>query len=164
MIIEESEIKIVKLIVKGLERLDPIRIYLEDFDTGQGQIIIQCYDKVWSSYWGGMGKADIASFVCGCDNHYLAKNIAPNIKSDVIDCDAINSRIKKAGLALSDDLRQDSDEWNEAILSENYETMEEIFGCDDWYHDLPMMDKNEYTYLCRILTEVKKALKEKFDL
>lgn len=52
-------------------RLDPIRVTLHDVSPGHGRIIIECYGKAWSSYWGGMGDLSIKDFFCSCGSDYL---------------------------------------------------------------------------------------------
>lgn len=59
----------------NLPRLDPIRVYLEDYDPGKGRITISCYDAAWVGYWGGMGGKTIAQFFTSCDAGYLAGNL-----------------------------------------------------------------------------------------
>lgn len=56
-------------------RLDPIRIYLEDYEPGRGRITISCYDAAWVGYWGAMGGRTIAQFFISCDAEYLAGNL-----------------------------------------------------------------------------------------
>lgn len=74
MIVRHSMVK--RLEITEVPRLDPIRIYLEDYDPGRGRITISCYDAAWVGYWGGMGGRSIAEFFVDCDAEYLAGNLS----------------------------------------------------------------------------------------
>lgn len=162
MKIEESNVR--KLNISGIKHLDPISVFLEDFEPSKGKITISCYNKSWHSYWGGMGDRGISEFFLYCDNGYLAKNLS-SIKSKITDYDAIGEKIKNY---YGDDIEYDlnevleyigtDDEWH-SWVSNNYETMREVFG-EDWYYDIPTKDNPEYNYLCRIINTVKDALNE----
>lgn len=72
--------EIVKSTVRRIEifnlpRLDPIRVYLEDYDPGKGRITISCYDAAWVGYWGAMGGRTIAEFFIDGHAEYLAGNM-----------------------------------------------------------------------------------------
>lgn len=45
---------VTKLQITGVDRLDPISIYLGDFAPCKGKITVSCYDKTWHAYWDGM--------------------------------------------------------------------------------------------------------------
>jgi hypothetical protein len=55
--------------------LDPINVVLQDFGPGNGRIIIECYGKVWTKYWGAMGSQRIAEFFCTTDAGYLVSKL-----------------------------------------------------------------------------------------
>lgn len=63
--------------IEGAPALDPILVITQEWDPGQGRIIIECYGQAWSAYWGAMGSQDLASFVAGADVAYLAERLAP---------------------------------------------------------------------------------------
>ena len=84
--IEYPEVRCIRLV--GCKALDPVTIYLEDFEPGKGMITMFCYGKAWTRYWGGMGNSNIADFFCGCDEHYIAKNLS-EIDSETYDIDAL---------------------------------------------------------------------------
>ena len=138
--------KTTKITLSDIDALDPVTVILDDIAEGQGKIIIECYCKSWSSYWGAMGEqTNVAQFVCGCDEHYLAKNLS-NISSTVNDFDKINKEAEKRDLSTMD----------ESYLV--YSTLEEIYG-PEWFRDLPQKPNHEYVYLCRIINAVKDGLK-----
>lgn len=146
--IEKQQVRTIRL--RECKALDPITIYLEDFDEGQGMITIVCYGKAWSSYWGGMSDRNIAEFFCSCDEHYIAKNLS-DIDSEVYDIDTLQRQAAERGIDCYRD-----DPWND------YEFMNEMYGGDmyDWYDSLPKMTNPDYRYLCRIILAVQEGLKE----
>lgn len=64
-----------RLEITELPRLDPIRVYIEDYVPGKGRITISCYDAAWVGYWGAMGGKTIAEFFISCGAEYLAGNM-----------------------------------------------------------------------------------------
>lgn len=67
------------LVIDGMgeppHRLDPIRVITENFQPGQGRIIIVCWDAAWVGYWGAMSGKTVENFFIGCDAEYLADNL-----------------------------------------------------------------------------------------
>ncbi len=74
MKIEQSMTK--KLVLTNLERLDPVTVFIEDFEPGKGRITMCCYGQSWTSYWGGMSGDDIATFFCRAPDDYLVDNLS----------------------------------------------------------------------------------------
>lgn len=148
MKIKKSEVT--KLLLTEVEALDPISVFLEDFEPRQGKVTIECYGKSWSSYWGGMGDRTISEFFLSCDEHYIAKNLS-DIKSEIFDIDKIRKDAELKGVECSRD-----DPWND------YEFLAEMYGSDpyDWLNDLPKKSNPEYVYLCRIIKAVQTALQQ----
>lgn len=64
-----------KIEITDLERLDPIRVYLENYEPGKGRITIGCYDAAWVGYWGAMSGDTIEQFFTRCNSDYLANNL-----------------------------------------------------------------------------------------
>ena len=159
MKIEQSTVR--KINISEIDRLDPISIYLEDYEPRKGKITISCYDKSWHSYWGGMGDRTIDKFFLSCDNHYLSKNLS-NIKSNVNDYDALCEKIKeeKQDGYLHDEIESldDDCDWD-AWIRNNTDVMTEVFG-EEWWYDIPTKENHEYAYLCRIIDVVKNVLRE----
>jgi hypothetical protein len=73
MIVNQSTVT--RLEITELQKLDPIRVYIEDYEPGKGRITISCYDGAWVGYWGGMGKRTLSQFFTCCDAEYLAGNL-----------------------------------------------------------------------------------------
>ena len=137
MQIAQSNVR--KITITEMKGLDPISIYLEDFEPRKGKIIISCWDKSWHSYWGGMGDRTISEFFLSCDNHYIAKNLS-SISSSINDYEVLGIKIKeltKDG-GENDDPEiyeqadsMETDEW-ECWLRSNSNIMTDLFG-DDWW-------------------------------
>ena len=64
------------LVFSGIKSLDPIRVVLEDFKPGEGRILIVCYTRAWTGYWGGMSGQTISQFFTSCNAGYLLGNLA----------------------------------------------------------------------------------------
>lgn len=64
------------LIIEDVPGLDPIRAVLENLRPGAGRIIIQCYDRAWTCYWGAMGAGTpIEKFFVQVDADYILGNM-----------------------------------------------------------------------------------------
>lgn len=68
------------LTLTDLKALDPIRVITEDYRPGAGRIIIQCFDRAWTGYWGAMGERSISEFFTACDAGYLLGNLKGSLK------------------------------------------------------------------------------------
>lgn len=54
MKVEQSQVT--KLVITGVERHDPIHVYLEDYgDNQNGRVTISEWGNSWSCFWGSMG-------------------------------------------------------------------------------------------------------------
>ena len=144
MKIEKSQCE--KLEISGIDGLDPITVFLEDFGPRKGQITIKCWNEVWSSYWGGMGDRNIAQFFCSCDHHYLAKNLS-DIPRNVTDFDGLPKHARKfiGKLRAERDISKDEAKkllkslldycgdphTGEEIYNDHQDILIDIYG-DDW--------------------------------
>lgn len=170
MKITESTVRQIEITeVKGL---DPIRVILSDLGPSQGRINIECWGKSWASYWGGMGNETIAEFFTTCDEHYLAKNLAQELESQIFDPDHLIDTLKRevikdrqeGGLSK----RTARNRWTlieELDLPETVdglwsisEAMFELLG-EEWWYRLPEKPNPDYQYLCRIIKTVQEALR-----
>lgn len=57
--------------ISDVEKLDPINVYWHEIGPYSGRIIVECYGKAWSSFWGAMSRP-LIDFVRGLDAGYLA--------------------------------------------------------------------------------------------
>lgn len=133
-------------VLSKLERLDPVTVYVTNYNLGQGKIVIECFGEAWAYYWGSMGDRTLQQFVLSADNAYLANKLVD--KTEQTDFDKIQEDAKKLG----SDICAASD----VELAMQAEEMVAVFG-DDWYMDLPTCSTSEYRYVCRILDAVKEA-------
>lgn len=163
-----------KVVISGVDGLDPITVFLEDFEPRKGQITIKIWNDVWSSFWGGMGDRTISQFFCSCDHHYLAKNLS-NISGSITDFDALpkDLRLHVGKLRSKKEVtKSEAKEMLESLLdfcgdpltgeqifNEHQDVLGRIYGCD-WWHSIPEKTNPEYTYLTRVIDTVKAALKE----
>lgn len=168
MKIEKSFVS--KLKISEVNGLDPITVFLEDFERGKGRITISCYDSSWNSYWGAMGDRNIKEFFLSCDNSYLIKNLS-SIQSNINDYETLEKKIKEHfkedyedGLSEIQTLYENIEElggedcsW-EYWLSGNHDVISEVFGCE-WWECIPTKTNPKYTYLSRIVDAVKEGLK-----
>ena len=166
-----TESKVRKIKIEEIDGLDPVSVYLEDFEPGKGKITISCYSQTWSSYWPAMG-GTISEFFRRANNDYLSENLGgPN--RYVVDEDKSKDWLKKELIQK----RRNEDVWN----YEAREMFEEIEGIEDpekwaaedgplskllfegewWNADFPKKENPDYTYLCRIIDTVKEVLKDR---
>ncbi|MEL7340052.1 MAG: hypothetical protein AAGM67_06160 [Bacteroidota bacterium] len=167
----------IKLRITEIESLDPITVFLEDYVAGKGKIVIECYGKSWSSYWGAMGGRTIAQFFCDCDEHYLISNLCGSLSSEEPDYDAFLPlarahilgcrRLNHIGSSLARAL-YDIEDWEEYAPEHSYDT----YKCPDHeskeefeYLDLgivtvPTRVPHQYAYMVRIVKAVQAALRE----
>ncbi|KOC21161.1 hypothetical protein GL58_10735 [Comamonas testosteroni] len=163
--------------ISEVPRLDPIRVTLDDIGPGQGRINIESYGKAWASYWGAMGKESIAQFFITCDNHYLIKNLAPELRGGKFCGHTLEKDARKKVLAqrqkrllTNDEARDLYERAGDLHLCETLnecwhadtELLQELYGQDEWWYpvgDAASIDNPEYLGLARICDAVREALK-----
>ena len=159
--------RVTKYKIYDIKRLDPITVFLEDFEKRKGKITIECYGKSWSSYWGGMGDRDIRQFFCSCDNGYLINSLSPGLGRTVTDEDALTSHSKKHIIAMRKGDKIDEDEarelWDEVdntlgLTTDDHRLLQKVFG-DEWWYCMPEKPNDDYEYLGRIVDAVREGLK-----
>jgi len=129
-------------VVVNNPELDPITVFLEDFELSKGKITITCFGKAWTAYWGGMSGKTVAEFFCSCDVHYLAGNLS-DIDSEITDFHEISKVI--------------DEEVDQNTLMLYSEKLSIAYG-DEWWRDLPEITNHEYTYLCKIIKAVQNGI------
>lgn len=55
--------------------LDPINVFVQDYELGRGRIVVTCYGQAWCGFWGAMGDRTVMEFVAACDPDYVAGNM-----------------------------------------------------------------------------------------
>jgi hypothetical protein len=194
--IERSSVT--KLVITGAPRLDPITVFLEDFgrrdcptgsnpnyQTAQGKITINCWDKSWSAYWGGMGPRTVSEFVTNCSWDYVLNCLNRGISSTRFSGDALHTLAKKCIVQrrrqqtgrhdweLGELSKGEARElWHDIDVLSRVETANEcwhhsklltkLFG-DEWHYPLDgkaVEENHEYTFLRRIVEAVQAALSQ----
>lgn len=134
-----------------LDGLDPVTAYVTNYEAGKGKIVVTCFNKAWSAYWGGMSGMSLQNFFLSCDNDYiLGYFLNGNITQ--IDYDAINELAHKKGY-------EEIHVTSELEIQEEYEAMTDLYG-EDWYLALPSCNTPDYNYCSKIIDAVKAAFKE----
>ncbi|EOK5395676.1 hypothetical protein ACM6SP_004149 [Pseudomonas aeruginosa] len=191
--------QITKLLISDLmgepHRLDPVTVILEDtghrviqmdgkcYTTRQGKIIVECYGKSWSAYWGGMGDRTVAQFFSDEHSEYLIGSLAPSLRGSRFSGEALVKMAKRVVLdcrrgrtanhhpysmdkeearklfdRIEDELRSVEREdhcWNHTDL------LSELFS-DEWWHAAgDATEPNpDYQYLQRIVLAVQAGLRQ----
>lgn len=57
--------------ISDIKDLDPIDVFMQDFEFGKGQVTIACFGSAWSNYWGSTGELYIKNFIQKADVDYL---------------------------------------------------------------------------------------------
>lgn len=136
-------------VLTDIQNLDPVTVYVTNYQLGKGKIVIECYGQAWACYWGGMGENTLQQFFVTCENDYIIhKMIKETMQTDF---DDINDVAHKKGF----DLCVNSD----VELAMQADDMAACFG-PDWYMNLPTCHTSEYEYLGRILNAIKVAFAE----
>lgn len=170
-----EKIDVLSLVITGAERLDPVRVMIENYEPGKGRITITCYGKAWTAAWFAMGGDDVQTFIKRVSNEYLIGYFDPQLRSTVDDDNDANllfvkSEIIKLRREREIDAVQAREMWDEA---ENADDVKEscccfgvgnkllnLFGDDPWYADWPTAPNPKYQYLERVLNAVRDGLKQ----
>lgn len=169
----------VKLTLTNLNKLDPVTVYLEEFSSKQGRIVIHCWGKAWAAFWPAMGERGIAQFFVDCDNAYLVKNLDSELKSEVYDYEALPKLLlrklanKLDSNVLDEDEQHYLESFKEVLIRDKdslYDAREGELWCHDnseylctllgdyWWDELPKKPNSDYEYLCRIIDVVREGL------
>lgn len=191
--------QITKLLITDLmdepHKLDPVTVIIEDaghrmiatdgkeYTTRQGKIIIECYGKSWSAYWGSMGDRTVAQFFSDENSDYLIGSLAPSLNPSRFSGDALVKMAKRVVMdcrrgrtanhhpyrldqedarelfdRIVDELRSVEREdhcWNHSCL------LSELFS-DEWWHAAGEATEPNpnYQYLQRIVQAVQLGLRQ----
>ncbi len=179
--------QVTKLLISDLmaepQKLDPVTVILEDHAPGKGRIIIECYGKSWSSYWGAMGKETIAQFFATCSADYLIGNLDPQLQSGRFSGEALVELARKTIISRRADWRgrdrsftylekeecrrlyDKADELRghdsiDQAITWDFELLQEVFDTTEpWHFVADATEPNpDYLYLERIVGAVQQAL------
>lgn len=179
---------VTKMVISDLlnskHRLDPVTVYAEDLGPSQGKIIIECYGKSWSAYWGGCGDKGVISFFCSCNTDYLVNCLERGIESTKYDPAQADEVLKKLVIKrrrvasnwrgwsrrrnemdleslTKDEAREMWDLIEDTHFSDdpagNYDLYQKVYGMEEWWLCIPQSPNPDYQYLCRIVDAVREA-------
>lgn len=180
--------QVTKLLISDLmgepHKLDPVSVIIEDHAPGKGRIIIECYGKSWSAYWGAMSGRPLAEFFCNCSADYLIGSLAGSLQAKRFSPAALKVMAKKSiidrrrcspgyweyGDMLDKDdaaaLWREVDEEIDLIDSDtacwqHTELLSKLFGEEWWHRASEALEPNpDYLYLARIVGAVQQALRQ----
>ena len=177
LLVETSTVT--KLYITGAERLDPITVFLEDFEPCKGKITVSCWGKSWTAFWGGMWDGmTVGQFFCELDAGYIIGYFDQQLSSRKFSGDLLADKARRQVLKErrtfcydQDEARELFDEAEDLRHSESIdqlhfahsELMTKLFG-DEWWHLSSSNDASvpnpDYEYLCRIIAAVQQALRQ----
>lgn len=175
MSITIERMDVLSFTITGAERLDPVRVMIENYEPGKGRITITCFGKAWTGAWFAMGGDTVQEFIKRVSNDYLIGYFDPQLQSTVDDdndanLEFVKGEIIKLRRQQEIDAEEARDMWVEA---ENAEDVKEsccdfrignklpgLLGDDPWYAKWPAVPNHNYQYLERIIDAVRGGLSE----
>jgi hypothetical protein len=160
-----------KLLISDLPRLDPITVLLEDLGPNQGKMIVECYGRSWSAYWGSMG-GTLVQFLKSVSTDYVARKMFHG-QTEIYDPDGLEQMLRKKVLELrrrldigqchARDLWTDIDglDFEHPYYIRN-DLMVELIG-DDWHVCLPDKPHPDFVYLVRVIDAVRAGVAQAFS-
>ena len=134
-----------KLLIDGIEDLDPISVYLESWGS-RGKITFTCWDAACSAFFGSMG-SDLLSFISTCNADYIARKMV-NGKLRVTDYEKIADDIGESEMAAE-----------YILLPEYSEKLKNKYG-DEYLLDLPTKEDDHFVYVRKVCEIIIKAVKQ----
>ncbi|MEX7569105.1 hypothetical protein [Enterobacter hormaechei] len=160
-----EKLDVLSFVLTDLERLDPVRVMIENYEPGKGRVTITCYGKAWTAAWFALGGDDVQTFIKRVSDDYLIGCLAPQLRSTVGDDNDANlifvkSEIIKLRREREIDAETARNMWDEA---ENADDVKEscccfgvgnellsLFGDEPWYAGWPTVPNPAYQYLERM--------------
>lgn len=174
MIVEKSNV--LAFTIADIERLDPVRVMIENYEPGRGRITITCYGKAWTAAWFAMGEnSTVQEFFQRVNNEYLIRNLVPGLRPFVDDDNDANvifvkSEIIKLRRDQEIDAEKAREMWDEAENADDVKAccceygigneLLSLFGDDPWYAGWPSVPNHKYQYLNRIIDAVRAGLSQ----
>ncbi|MHB2214252.1 hypothetical protein ACX64P_12475 [Raoultella ornithinolytica] len=173
MKVEKSDV--LAFTISDVERLDPVRVMIENYEPGKGRITITCFGKAWTGAWLAMGGDTVQEFIKRVSNDYLIGYFDPQMQSTVDDDNDANLVFVKGEIIkLRRQQEIDADEaremWEEAESADdvkvsccNYlvgDKLLNLLGDDPWYAKWPAVPNHNYQYLERIIDAIRCGLAE----
>lgn len=163
-----------KVWIPGSDDLDPITVYLENYEPGKGKITIESWGRAWSSAWPAMSNRSVEQFFADAGTPYLAGYLDTGIESEVMnpDMDELRAsicrevfayrRTKQFDRAMARDLYDRAQEVEMGpCYCTDYELLSALYG-DDWYEcslNALKVPNQKYIHLCKVIEAVKEGLK-----
>ena len=175
MTVTVEKINVLSFIITGVDRLDPVRVMIENIEPGRGLITITCFGRSWNASWGSMGGDTVQEFIKRVSNDYLIGCLDRQLESTVdADNDANLKFVKSEIIRLRRQEEVNSSDaremWEQAENAGDVKThccdysidsvLAKLFGDDPWYANWPTVPNHEYKYLDRIVTAVRNGLSE----
>jgi hypothetical protein len=177
MKIEKSTVTVLR--ISEVERLDPIRVMLDDLGPGQGRINIGIYGRAWETAWFSMGDNTLTQFILSCNSDYIVKCLANGISATKFSGEALHAHAKKTIRARRKGLGDwQFDRLSDAAAHELMNKVNALLDCETensaWLHDRLLSaiygedwhqiaegngPNHEYDYLVRIIEAVRHALR-----
>lgn len=173
MKVEKSDV--LAFTISDAERLDPVRVMIENYEPGKGRITVTCYGQAWTGAWFAMGGDTVQEFIKRVSNDYLIGCLAPRLESSVDDdndanLEFVKSQIIKLRREQEIDKGGAREMWTEAENAEDVKAnccdfivgdkLLKLFGDDPWYAGWPSVPNPKYQYLERIIEAVRGGLAE----
>ncbi|HFU4523188.1 TPA: hypothetical protein ACGPBP_001631 [Klebsiella variicola] len=175
MSITIEKMDVLSFTITGAERLDPVRVMIENYEPGKGRITVTCYGQAWTGAWFAMGGDTVQAFIQRVSNEYLIGYFDPQMESTVDDDNDENlifvkSEIIKLRRQLEISYEEARSMWDEAENADDVKAcccdflvgdkLLTLFGDDPWYAGWPSVPNPKYQYLDRILNAVRVGLVE----
>lgn len=96
MSITIEKMDVLSFTITGAERLDPVRVMIENYELGKGRVTVTCYGQAWTGTWFAMGGDTVQAFIKRVSNDYLIGCLAPRLESSVDDDNDANLEFVKS--------------------------------------------------------------------
>lgn len=169
-----------QLVITDADRLDPVKVMIENISPGVGNITITCFGQSWTSYWGAMSDRTVQEFFAKCSDSYLINCLDSGIRS-MIDGEDNEANIQFVKAEICKQRREREIEqfdarewWDEAEGADDIKgmvsswhsnsTLRKLFGDEPWHANWPRVPNPDYEYLERIVQAVQAAIKQTLAL
>lgn len=161
---------VTKLLISDVPSLDPITVFLEEMPVYRGELIVKCYGRSWSAYWGSMGST-LTEFLQQANTDYIAGKLHHG-EIDIIDKEGLETQLKRTVLKRRFDRDLTSREAYDLMYKIETSDFDHPFHLDsammveligeDWHVCLPTTIHPDLAYLMRIIDAVKAAVVETY--
>lgn len=78
--------KLKAYVLEDAPALDSIFVFMYDIEPGKGRLIVECWGKAWSTFWGAMhangSPAHLQAFLQVADVDYITGKLMPTKKDE----------------------------------------------------------------------------------